>query len=709
MSWHSKLVFSILALSVLGLLLLSSVLYDSYRQSSMGLQRRDLAAHSLGIAQSLSWSSSAQACATESLLNAARPFVAAGYLIFLVDHSGKFHPVGKMAVPGGEVTQEELFGNVVERGGSGVLSRDGVNFAWSAVGIPGSEHVLVLIHQEEDTSIENFVREFGVPLFVTMLVFLWITTWTALILGALFKKLDRQKVLFKEQAEKLAEAHEKALKASMAKGSFLANMSHEIRTPLTAIIGFSESLLGSDQSLEERISSIKTINHSGKHLLHVINEILDISKIEAEKLEIDLMQVSTLQLVNEIEPLMAMQASEKGLAFDVNYDFPIPETFTTDPTRLKQILINLVSNAIKFTEKGSIQVNVGCDREKQQMRFVVIDTGIGMTAEQCRNVFQAFSQADVSTTRKYGGTGLGLTLSQQLSEMLGGSLSVQSVPGVGSRFTAFVDTGPLDGVEDLQEIVEVCAESDVAPRTMSRNSVTGRVLIAEDNQVNQRLLDLYITTMGATTSVAENGQQAVEHASSAEFDLILMDMQMPVMSGVEATEELRRRGYKGKIIALTANTTPEDRELCLRSGCDDFLPKPIDRERFVETVSAYLKPVTPADGEPPIVSNLLQSQPDLAHLVAEFVDFLPAKIDALSSAAREKDWETLKDEAHQLKGVGGGYGYPGLTELAGKLEFQIISRNSVEVDSLVLAMDAYCRRIYAGASEAPVPRRATTS
>jgi signal transduction histidine kinase/CheY-like chemotaxis protein len=709
MSWHSKLVFSILALSVLGLLLLSSVLFDSYRQSSMGLQRRDVAAHSLGLAQSLSRSTSEHAGSTESLLNAARPFVAAGYLIFLVDHAGKFHSVGAVAVLGGGVTQEELFDRIGERGGSGALSRHGVNFSWSAVDIPDSEHTLVLVHQEKDTSIKDFVREFGVPLFVTMVVFLWITTWTALILGALFKKLDRQKVLFKEQAEKLAEAHDKALKASMAKGSFLANMSHEIRTPLTAIIGFSESLLSSDQSLEERISSIKTINHSGKHLLHVINEILDISKIEAEKLEIDLMQVSTFQLLNEIEPLMAMQASEKGLAFDVDYDFPVPETFTTDPTRLKQILINLVSNAIKFTDRGSIRVNVGCDREKHQMCFVVIDTGIGMTTEQCRNVFKAFSQADVSTTRKYGGTGLGLTLSQQLSEMLGGSLSVQSEPGVGSRFTVLVDTGSLDGVEDLHEIGESCAERDVAQRPISTNSVTGRVLIAEDNQVNQRLLDLYITKMGATTTMAENGQQAVEHASSTEFDLILMDMQMPVMSGVEAAEELRRRGYQGKIIALTANTTPEDRELCLRSGCDDFLPKPIDRNRFVDTVSKYLKPAVAADGELPIKSDLLDSQPDLAHLIDDFVDFLPAKMDALRAAAQATDWEKLRDEVHQLKGVGGGYGYPGLTELAGKLEFQIISRNSVEVDSLILAMDRYCRRIYAGVRETPATRRATTT
>jgi len=698
MSVHSKLVSSILALSILGLALLISVLFDSYQQSGTASRIRSLETYSQSLSNHLARHVTERGPSLESLLLAARPFDSAEHAVYLVDEAGIFHPGG--GNPGWIDKQAEarLLNAIRAQDENGVLAANTLRFVWSRVELPGTAYTLLLIQREYDATIARFISEFGVPLFVTILVLLWITTWAALIFGTLFKKLNRQKDLLKEQAEKLGEARDKALKASMAKGSFLANMSHEIRTPLTAIIGFSEALLSSDQSMEERISAINTINQSGKHLLHIINEILDLSKIEAEKLEVELIQVSVLHLLEEIEPLVDMQASEKAIEFKINYDFPVPETITTDPTRLKQILLNLTSNAIKFTANGYIHINVACKPEKQQMSFEVVDTGIGITKEQSGHIFNPFIQADSSTTRKYGGTGLGLTLSKQLSGMLGGDLSLQSDVGMGSRFTLVVGTGPLDGVTSLHEVDDAACSRVPAPQPIPVNAVSGSVLVAEDNEVNQQLLEMYIGKTGATVTIAGDGQQAVELASSTAFDLIFMDMQMPVMNGIEAVEVLRKSGYTGAIVALTANTTPEDRARCLQAGCDDYLPKPIDRDKFFATLNRHLAPAGTTENELPVFSTLLD-EPTLSHLVEKFIAYLPDRIESLIKAAQQQDWDTIKDEAHQLKGLGGGYGYPEITRLAAKLEFQVVNKNQLEVDSLICSIDTYCQRIYAGARE----------
>ena len=698
MSAHSKLVSSILALSLLGLVLLTSVLFDSYQQSGTASQIRSLETYSQSLSNHLARHVTDTGRSLESLLLAARPFDSAEYAVYFIDEVGVFHPGGGNPDWIDKQTETRLLDATRAQDKNGALVSYALKFVWSRVELPGTPYTLLLIHREYDATIARFVSEFGVPLFVTILVLLWITAWAALIFGSLFKKLNRQKDLLKEQAEKLGEARDKALKASMAKGSFLANMSHEIRTPLTAIIGFSEALLGSDQSMEERISAINTINQSGKHLLHIINEILDLSKIEAEKLEVELIQVSIPQLLKEIEPLVGMQASEKGLEFRINYSFPVPEMITSDPTRLKQILLNLTSNAIKFTADGHIHINVACESEKELMSFEVVDTGIGITKEQSEHIFNPFAQADSSTTRKYGGTGLGLTLSKQLSGMLGGDLSLQSDVGVGSRFALTVGTGPLHDVTSLHEVDDAACSRISAPQPISTNAISGSVLVAEDNEVNQRLLDMYISKTGATVTIAGDGQQAVELASSTAFDLVFMDMQMPVMNGIEATEALRKRGYTGTIVALTANTTPEDRARCLQAGCDDYLPKPIDRDKFFATLNRHLAPADTTENELPVFSTLLD-EPDLAHLIEKFITYLPGNIESLIKAAQQQDWDTIKDVAHQLKGLGGGYGYPGITQLAAKLEFQVVNKNQLEVDSLIAGINAYCQRIYTGARE----------
>jgi CheY-like chemotaxis protein/HPt (histidine-containing phosphotransfer) domain-containing protein len=289
-------------------------------------------------------------------------------------------------------------------------------------------------------------------------------------------------------------------------------------------------------------------------------------------------------------------------------------------------------------------------------------------------------------------------LSKQLSAMLGGDLTVQSDVGVGSRFTLTVNTGPLEDATFLHVVDDASSSRISTPQPLPTNAISGSVLVVEDNEVNQRLLDMYISKTGATVTIAGDGQQAVELASSTTFDLIFMDMQMPVMNGIEATEALRKRGYTGTIVALTANTTPEDKARCLQAGCDDYLSKPIDRDNFFAMLNRYLNPADTSENELPVFSGLLD-EPDLAHLIEKFMAYLPATVESLIDAAKQQDWDTLKEKAHELKGLGGGYGYPEITQLAAKLEFQVLNKNQSEVDSLIASINTYSQRIYAGAGK----------
>ncbi len=404
--------------------------------------------------------------------------------------------------------------------------------------------------------------------------------------------------------EAIARASELALRAetaSLAKSEFLANMSHEIRTPMTAIVGYAD-LLAEDtetgQDLQPRLESIRTIQRNGQHLLQLINDILDISKIEAGKMELEQVRCSPAQLAADVQSLMQVRADAKGLTLRVEFDGPVPETIQSDPTRLKQILVNLVGNAIKFTEAGGVRLVTRLVREPlgaaapgSTLQFEIIDTGVGMRADQLSVLFQPFTQADSSTTRRFGGTGLGLTISRRLAEMLGGTITVTSAPGVGSTFTVSVATGPLDGVP-LVTITP--GELSVRPEAWrpDRPDPGGlhcRVLFAEDGPDNQRLIAHLLRKAGAEVTLVENGALAVSEALAARragrpFDVILMDMQMPVLDGYAATARLRAEGYDGLIIALTAHAMDSDREKCLAAGCDDYASKPIDRRRLIQTI-----------------------------------------------------------------------------------------------------------------------------
>ncbi len=390
--------------------------------------------------------------------------------------------------------------------------------------------------------------------------------------------------------------------ASRAKSDFLANMSHEIRTPMTAILGYAETLK-SEGNLElapsERVDAVDTILRNGDHLLAIINDILDLSKIESGKMEIESIPFSVIELVSDVHGLLRIRAEESGLWLGVDFDGAIPEVIESDPTRLRQILMNVVGNAIKFTETGGVKIvtrfEPGVGGRGARVCFDVVDTGIGMSEEQIEKVFTAFSQADSSTTRRFGGTGLGLDISKRLCEMLNGEITLKSAIGEGTTVSVVVDAGSIESVEMIE---------DPAASTRARKTITAqhgeasrldcRVLLAEDGVDNQRLISHILRRAGAEVSLAENGKVALESAleavaEGAGFEVILMDMQMPVMSGYESVAELREAGYRGAIIALTAHAMDGDREKCIDAGCDDFASKPIDRAKLIGLIDGYAR------------------------------------------------------------------------------------------------------------------------
>ena len=405
----------------------------------------------------------------------------------------------------------------------------------------------------------------------------------------------RQRIEREREQERLEK--ELARNSAEAKSQFLANMSHEIRTPLAAIIGYGETLMDPDLDDQEKRSSAETVVRSGRHLLELVNDILDHSKIDANKLDVDVISVNLPELLDEIRAFFAPRAREKGLEFNILCEFPLPEKIQTDPTRLRQIIINLCGNALKFTEKGSISLSVRCDREQEVLVARVVDTGIGMKPEQIGRLFDPFAQGSAAISRQYGGTGLGLSISRRLAEMLGGSIRVSSTYGEGSEFELSIRTGAIDQVHFLRDASELSQRRRAIPMVVAPR-LSGRILCAEDNDVNRRLVSLLVGRTGAELVHVGNGAEALELAIRESFDLILMDIQMPVMNGRDATAALREAGVNTPVIALTANVMTEDIADYRLAGCNEHLAKPIDKQRFYEVLARYLKVHSGSTSEP---------------------------------------------------------------------------------------------------------------
>jgi PAS domain S-box-containing protein len=403
-------------------------------------------------------------------------------------------------------------------------------------------------------------------------------------------KIAQQKL--KQYNRELQQLSEAAQAATVAKSELLANVSHELRTPMSAILMISDILEENVDGVENR-ESVSIIKRNGQYLLTLINQLLDLSKIEAGKLSVEFVQCSPLHVLAEVESLARLRAEAKSLALDITPVRSIPGLVRTDPTRLREILTNLVDNAIKFTEVGGVTVSVQFVRSpRPQLRFEVADTGMGMSEEQMDRLFQPFVQADSSTTRQFGGTGLGLTISRRLAKMLGGDISVTSKLHQGSTFTLIIDAEPIsggNGQHDQQRREKTPNEcsSGISP-------LNCRVLLAEDYPDIQRPVTYVLNSVGAQVTVAENGRQAVDMAVEAEqrdepFDVVLMDMQMPDVDGYAATRELRQHGYERPIIAITAHALESDRRKCLTVGCDDYVAKPLDMAKLVDLIRHYCR------------------------------------------------------------------------------------------------------------------------
>jgi signal transduction histidine kinase/ActR/RegA family two-component response regulator len=401
-----------------------------------------------------------------------------------------------------------------------------------------------------------------------------------------------------------------AEQASRHKSRFVADISHELRTPLTAILGYTELLADPGYPASARGEAVATVLRHGRHLLEVVNDLLDVAKLEAGQLRIQPTPTEPVVVVEETASLMRIRAHDKGLALRVEYATAVPRVVVTEGLRLRQILVNLVGNAIKFTDRGEVRMVVRCDAAMGRLCVAVVDQGVGMNEAQVARLFHDFAQVDDDVARRGVGTGLGLALSQRLAALLGGGIEVRSEPGCGSTFTLWLPipdlaTAALWRPEPAipgERAATAAAELALAgPAGDDRSCLRGRrILLAEDGRDNQRLVAWLLERAGAAVTVVGDGRQAVDAMATGTFDLVLMDMQMPVLDGYRATQRLREQGATLPIVALTANAMSDDRARCQQAGCNDYVSKPIDRRQLLATCTALC-----AGGEPAVAAEPL--------------------------------------------------------------------------------------------------------
>ncbi len=528
-----------------------------------------------------------------------------------------------------------------------------------------------------------------------------------------------------EKEQELRLARDAAEQANHAKTSFLSNMSHEIRTPMTAILGFTDVLKRSNgQSDQNWLKHLDTISSSGQHLLELINDILDLSKVESGALEVEQIECKPHVVAYDVVQVLGVRAQEKAISLDIEIPEPLPEVIMSDSSRLRQIITNLVGNAIKFTEEGGVKIVLRAEHvetEHPVFAIDVTDSGIGMNEEQLNSIFKPFVQADSSITRRFGGTGLGLAISKKLAGALGGDITVASEMNVGTTFTARVAIGSLEGVELLspETLYERMAEFSSNIENVVWEFPPSNILVIDDAAENRELITLVLTDLGLQSETAENGAIGVQMAGEKHYDVILSDIQMPVMDGYETAKTLRENGLEQPIIALTANAMKGYEERILNSGFSHYMTKPIDIDALTRLLGELLggtcseapakvveqpRPapggttnVTPATDTSPIYSRMGGSA-SLGHVVTQFIEKLQSQLPVFDQHYADKNFEEIASMAHWLKGSGGTVGFDALFQPAKALENYANERNDELVGEHIKLVKQLAARLRAGAA-----------
>jgi len=473
---------------------------------------------------------------------------------------------------------------------------------------------------------------------------------------------------FVQYAHEASLARDQIAKFNEAKTEFLARMSHEIRTPMNALLGMAE-LLSETPLNDEQREYVRVFRRAGDNLLNVINDILDFSKVEAGQIEMENIDFDLADVVGEALEIVGVRARAKGLEISSRVESNVPARLSGDPGRLRQILLNLLGNATKFTERGELIGRVEMDSPPATLHFSVSDTGIGIPADRLSTIFDSFSQADSSTTRKYGGTGLGLAISKRFVELMGGRIWAESRPGSGTtmHFTARFSIAAGVALAPIENV----------PVALSSRGL--RILLADDSEENRFLIRGYLKDSGSIIDEVENGARAVEQFKQCTYDVVLMDAEMPVLDGYAATREIRGLGST-PILLLTAHAFREARDRAFAAGCTEHLTKPIKKATLVDAINRC----APAD------SQVHVSVEDwLKPVVGGYIEKRRADVVKLRDALERGDYQTIRTLGHQMAGTGGGYGFERITEIGNTLEESAIANDTKRIRAGIVDLDHY--------------------